>query len=112
MPKSKNDSGVRQLKNGFWAYRFSISVGGRAINQRGSAGLDGNILRTKQDAIKARKKAIKMAQLAPLLPEKKPEPIKLTYKTMADFITVKEEENAPAMHDDRTVTKPEGQKEE
>ena len=80
MPKSKNDSGVRQLKNGFWAYRFSISVGGRAINQRGSTDLDGNILRTKQDAIKARKKAIKMAQLAPLLPEKKPEPIKRTVR--------------------------------
>ena len=80
MPKSKNDSGVRQLKNGFWAYRFSISVGGRAFNQRGSTDLDGNILRTKQDAIKARKKAIKMAQLAPLLPEKKPEPIKRTMR--------------------------------
>ena len=81
MPRSKNDSGVRQLKNGFWAYRFSISVSGRAINQRGSTDLDGNILRTKQEAIRARKKAIKLAQLAPLLPPTKPEPVK---KTMRD----------------------------
>ena len=81
MPRSKNDSGVRQLKNGFWAYRFSISVGGRQINQRGSTDLDGNVLRSKQEAIKARKKAIKMAQLAPLLPPKPPEPVK---KTMRD----------------------------
>ena len=81
MPRSKNDSGVRQLKNGFWAYRFSISVGGRQINQRGSTDLDGNVLRSKQEAIKARKKAIQMAQLAPLLPPKPPEPVK---KTMRD----------------------------
>ena len=80
MPRSKSDSGVRQLKNGFWAYRFSTSINGRKIDGRGSTDLDGNVLRTKQDAIKARKKAIKMAQLAPLLPEKKPEPIKRTMR--------------------------------
>ena len=80
----KNDAGVRQLKNGFWAYRFSISVGGRLINQRGSTDLDGNVLRTKQDAIRARKKAIKMAQLAPMLPQKEPEPVKKTVREIFD----------------------------
>ena len=78
---NKSDSGVRQLKNGFWAYRFCTSIAGRPIHGRGSTDLDGNVLKTKQDAIRARKKAIKMAQLAPLQPEKKPEPIK---KTMRD----------------------------
>ena len=78
---SKTDVGVRQLKNGFWAYRFCTSIAGHRINGRGSTDLDGNVLKTKQDAIRARKKAIKMAQLAPLLPSKAPEPIK---KTMRD----------------------------
>ena len=79
---NKSDSGVRQLKNGFWAYRFCTSINGRRIDGRGSTDLDGNVLRTKQDAIRARKKAIKMAQLAPLLPEKPPEPVK---KTVAEL---------------------------
>lgn len=76
----KNDAGVRQLKNGFWAYRFSISVGGRKIEQRGSTDLDGNVLRTKSDAIKARKKAIKLAQMTPLLPDRKPDLVKKTVR--------------------------------
>lgn len=76
----KSDAGVRQLKNGFWAYRFSISVGGRKIEQRGSTDLDGNVLRTKGEAIKARKKAIRLAQLAPLLPSKNTEPVKKTVR--------------------------------
>ena len=59
MPKSKNDSGVRQLKNGFRAYWFSIHIGGRAVNQRDSSDLDGYILCTKQDAIMARRKTMK-----------------------------------------------------
>ena len=79
---NKSDSGVRQLENGFWAYRFCTSINGRRIDGRGSTDLDGNVLRTKQDAIRARKKAIKMAQLAPLLPEKPPEPVK---KTVAEL---------------------------
>ena len=78
---NKTTSGVRQLKNGFWAYRFCTSIAGRRIEGRGSTDLDGNVLRTKQDAIKARKNAIKMAQLAPLLPEQKLETIR---KTMRD----------------------------
>ena len=78
----KSDAGVRQLKNGCWAYRFSISVNGQKVEQRGSTDLDGNVLRTKQDAIKARKKAIRLAQLAPLLPQQKPEPVKKTVREL------------------------------
>lgn len=74
-----HDSQVYQLKNGYWAFRFSISVNGQKIAKRGKTDLEGNLLRTKAEAIKARKKAIKMAQLAPLLPEKKPEPVKKTF---------------------------------
>jgi len=75
---STTDAGIRQLKNGNWAYRFSISVNGQKISQRGSTNSEGQPLKTKTDAIKARKKAIKLAQLAPSLPVKEKEPEKLT----------------------------------
>ena len=77
MAKS-NDTAVYQLKNGFWGFKFCISVNGKQITKRGRSDLDGNPLQSKADAVKARKKAIKMAKLTPLLPEKKPEPIKKT----------------------------------
>jgi len=64
---STTDAGIRQLKNGNWAYRFSISVNGQKISQRGSTNSEGQPLKTKIDAIRARKKAIKLAQLAPEL---------------------------------------------
>ena len=48
---NKYETGVRQLKNGLWAYRFCTSVNGRRIEGRGSTDLDGNVLRTKQDLL-------------------------------------------------------------
>lgn len=73
---STTDAGIRQLKNGNWAYRFSISVNGQKISQRGSTNSEGQPLKTKTDAIRARKKAIKLAQLALPLPVKEKEPEK------------------------------------
>lgn len=81
---STTDAGIRQLKNGNWAYRFSISVNGQKISQRGSTNSEGQPLKTKTDAIRARKKAIKLAQLAPLLPVKEKEPEKLTVAQVFD----------------------------
>lgn len=81
---SKNDAGVRELKNGFWAYRFCISVGGKKIQQRGSTDQDGNVLRTKAEAIKARKQAIKLAQLAPMQPPPEEETEKKTVREVFD----------------------------
>ena len=81
---NKTDTGVRQLKNGFWVYRFCTSINGHRIEGRGSTDLDDNPFRTKQDAIRARKKAIKMAQLAPLLPARKTEPPKKTVREVFD----------------------------
>ena len=52
------DAGVRQLKNGCWAYRFSISINGQKISKRGSTDSEGNPLKTKGSAIKARQIAI------------------------------------------------------
>lgn len=70
-----NNSAVYQLKNGLWAYKFCTSVNGRQITKRGRTDLDGKPLKTKAEAIRARKKAIKMVKLAPLLPEKNKEPV-------------------------------------
>lgn len=81
---STTDAGIRQLKNGNWAYRFSISVNGQKISQRGSTNSEGQPLKTKTDAIRARKKAIKLAQLALLLPVKEKEPEKLTVAQVFD----------------------------
>ena len=75
-----NDSAVYQLKNGRWGYRFSISVDGQKIARRGRTDLDGNPLLTRAEALKARKKAIKMAQLAPLVPTQPPLPVKKTVR--------------------------------
>ncbi len=77
---NKEGTQIYQLKNGCWAYRFSTSIKGQKIAQRGKTDLSGNPLLSKADAVRARKHAIKMAQLAPLLPEKRPEPIKKTVR--------------------------------
>jgi len=79
-----NDSTVYQLKNGRWAYRFSISVDGQKIARRGRTDLDGNPLLTRAEALKARKKAIRMAQLAPLVPPQSPAPVKKTMLAYAE----------------------------
>ena len=83
--ENKTNTGVRQLKNGLWAYRFCTSVAGHRIEGRGSTDLEGNVLRTKQEAIKARKKAIRMAQMAPLLPEEKPVAEQQAKKTVREL---------------------------
>lgn len=75
-----NDSAVYQLKNGLWGYKFCTSVNGKRISKRGRTDLDGNPLLSRADAVKARKKAIKMVQLASLLPPKMPDPIKKTMR--------------------------------
>ena len=77
---STHDSQVYQLKNGRWAYRFSISVNGKKIAKRGKTDSEGNPLQSKSDAIKARKKAIKLLQMAPLLPDNKPDIVKKTVR--------------------------------
>ncbi len=77
---STHDSQVYKLKNGRWAYRFCISVNGKKIAKRGKTDSEGNPLQSKSDAIKARKKAIKLTQMAPLLPDKKPDIEKRTVR--------------------------------
>ena len=56
-------SGVYQLENGLWAYRFIIKVDGKQITSRKTTDEFGNKLRTKKQAVKAREAAIMQAHL-------------------------------------------------
>ncbi len=61
---NKNDrSGVYQLENGLWAYRFIIKIDGKTITKRKTVDEFGNKLQTKKQAIKARDAAIIAAHL-------------------------------------------------
>lgn len=59
---AQDSSGVYQLKNGNWAYRFCVSVDGQAISKRSSRDAQGGILLTRKEAVKARMAAIMAAQ--------------------------------------------------
>lgn len=61
----KQENGVYQQENGYWAYRFSILVNGKRIVQRRSKGNDGQPFKTKREAVRARKQAISIAYLNP-----------------------------------------------
>lgn len=57
MAKS-NDTGVYQLENGNWAFRYTLTTDGRKKDIRRARDEFGNPLKTKRDAVKARSKAI------------------------------------------------------
>ncbi len=57
MPKM-DATGVYQMKNGNWGYRFCVSVNGKSVSRRSSRDAFGRLLRTKKEAIQARMQAI------------------------------------------------------
>ena len=57
MSKQEN-TGVYQRKDGYWEYRFAVVVHGKTIAKRKSTDELGNKLKTKREAIAARKAAI------------------------------------------------------
>lgn len=71
MSKQLSETGVYQLDNGYWAYRFIIKVNGENKIQRRSKGLDGQPFKTQKQAARARSKAIEQEQINALLPPKK-----------------------------------------
>lgn len=71
MSKQKSETGVYQLNNGYWAYRFIIKINGENKIQRRSKGLDGQPFKTQKQAAKARSKAIEEEQIKAKLPQKK-----------------------------------------
>lgn len=57
------ENGVYQLENGYWAYRFSILIDGRRVSKKKTTDEQGNKLKTKAQAAKARETAIRRAYL-------------------------------------------------
>lgn len=74
MAKS-NDTGVYQLENGLWGYRFVMVLDGRQVSSRKTTDEFGNKLKTKKQAIKAREAAMLQARLDS---ERKRETVKRT----------------------------------
>ena len=61
----KQENGVYQQENGYWAYRFSIVVNGERIIRRRARDEQGQPFKTKRAAAKARTAAIVMEQRKP-----------------------------------------------
>ncbi len=57
MPKL-NDTGVYQLKNGYWGFRYVIAVDGKRVERRRNVDDVGNPYKTKTSAVKARQMMI------------------------------------------------------
>ncbi|MBO5918334.1 MAG: hypothetical protein J6Q14_06170, partial [Oscillospiraceae bacterium] len=53
-----NDTGVYQLANKNWAFRYTITANGRKKDVRKAKDEFGNSLKTKTEAIRARNKAL------------------------------------------------------
>ena len=58
--KKQNDIGVFRLDNGMWGYRFTFMREGKRYSRQGSKNENGEPLKNKRDAVKARKKAIEL----------------------------------------------------
>ena len=61
----KQENGVYQQENGYWAYRFSIVVNGERVIRRRARDEQGQPFKTKRAAAKARTAAIAMEQRKP-----------------------------------------------
>lgn len=60
---TNNNKGVFQLENGYWGYRFVITVNGKKKSQRRVRNEDGKPFKTEKQAIRARSLAIAKAQI-------------------------------------------------
>lgn len=57
----KKDSGIFKTKKGTWGYRFTIIIDGDKVSKRKTTDEHGNLIYTKTDAIKTRRRAIELA---------------------------------------------------
>lgn len=55
---TQNATGVYQRKDGYWEYRFTLTINGKKVPRRKSTDALGNKLKTKKDAIVARENAM------------------------------------------------------
>ncbi len=68
---NKKDSGVYQLDNGYWAYRFKINIDGTIKEKRRRTDEFGNPFKTKSSAVKARQQAIVNEKVSAAAPQVK-----------------------------------------
>lgn len=73
-------AGVYQLENGYWGYRFVITVNGKKKAQKRVKDESGKPFKTQKQAVKARSIALAQEQAKSLLPP----PKKITRKTVAE----------------------------
>ena len=57
MPKL-HDTGVYQLKNGYWGFRYAIVVNNKRVERKRNLDEQGNPYKTKTSAVKARRTMI------------------------------------------------------
>lgn len=69
MSKELSTTGVYQLENGYWGYRFIITVNGKAKSQRRTKDELGNPYKTQKQAIKARTIAMEQEREKQLHPK-------------------------------------------
>ena len=61
---TNNNAGVFQLENGYWGYRFVITVNGKKKAQKRVKDEEGKPFKTEKQALKARNIAIAKAHVA------------------------------------------------
>lgn len=80
---SQTGTGVYQLKNGYWEYRFVVKVEGNTLDRKSRKDEAGNPLKTRKAAEKARALAIKKAAIFPSSTKKQ---VRKTYaEVYADY---------------------------
>lgn len=83
----QNDTGVYQLSNGNWSYRYTITYNGKRKEVRKAKDEFGNLLKTKKQAIAARKAALKKERAPYLLHESTELEVSEKKKTVAEIYT-------------------------
>ena len=68
---SKNDTGVFQLDNGYWGYRYAIRIDGKSRESKKVKDEFGNPFKTKSSAAKARQQAIMNEKINAATPQVK-----------------------------------------
>ena len=78
--RNSNDVGVYQTEDGFWGYRFKVLVNGKYIEKKRLTDDAGNKFKNKTSAIKARKRALQLAEESANAVEAPPKPARKTVK--------------------------------
>lgn len=78
--RNYNDVGVYQTEDGCWGYRFKVLVNGKSIEKKRLTDDAGNKFKNKTSAIKARKRAIQLAEESANAVKVSPKPARKTVK--------------------------------